>query len=269
MSKDKLKNLIKLIVACALACILTVVAVIYLVQDNAYAWFAKNEQVNANGMQVGIQVDESVVGSVEYYMFSSSSGSSYTFVKKDRTQSDGTQYDSVAMDTYDSSEDNAYQIVVKITPTSGTDSVTVVAQVLDYTFQTESGTETKKYLGADDADYLVESGNPMSSVVAFEIYYADTDSSLIEEGKNAEGTDTITITPDSRKEYSFVTEDKKLSSSVSLGTHDLSGTNNAVYIVIKYNSIAISEVFSHNIGNEVCNAETVTFDLCDFSFSVS
>ncbi|MGN1372501.1 MAG: hypothetical protein ACI4VK_00465 [Candidatus Coproplasma sp.] len=265
MSKDKVKNLIKLIFVCAVAVVVTVLAVVFVLQDNAYAWFAKNTLVSANGIEVGIQVDESVVGSVDYYKISSISGSSYTFTAPESDDSGNAQ-----MDTYDSSEDNAYQIVVKITPTSGTDSVTVVAQVLDYTFQTESGTATKKYLGADDADYLVESGNPMSSVVAFEIYYSDTDSSSISETGSDGETTAITLTPDSREEYSFITEDKKLSSSVSLGTHEFTGTgSNSVYIVIKYNSIAISEVFSHNIGNEVCSDAKVAFDLCDFSFSVS
>ncbi|MGN0812260.1 MAG: hypothetical protein ACI4MQ_01965 [Candidatus Coproplasma sp.] len=251
MSKDRLKNLIKLIAVCALAVILTVAAVVFLVQDNAYAWFAKNNLVSADGMQVAIKVDESVVGSTEYFKFKEKSGNSYTFKKSTSTE----------MDTYDSSENNDYQIVVKINLTSTTDSVTVNAY-----------TTAKGYLGADEAEELAATGNSMSSVVAFEIYYSDTDSAIIEEDTDTDGVALVKLTPpDPLTDYSFVTEEKTLSSSVSLGeTHTLTGTGSkAVYIVIKYNVNAIDEIISHNIGNSVFSGSTdITFD-CDFSFSVS
>ncbi|MGN0806417.1 MAG: TasA family protein [Candidatus Coproplasma sp.] len=60
MNKSKLKNLIKLIVACVVAVAFTVVAVIFFVQDNAFAWFAKNNQVSASGMSATVKSDYDV-----------------------------------------------------------------------------------------------------------------------------------------------------------------------------------------------------------------
>lgn len=252
MKKSKTKNLIKLIAVCAAAIIFSVFAVVFFIQDNVFGWFARIDQSNANGMEVVLHVKESVVSTVEFFTFSEKNDESYTFIKSNIT----------TMETYHSLENNAYQIVIKVKLTEVTDSVLVSAH-----------TSAENYLGADDASYLTASGNSMSSVVAFEIYYSDSDSSKISETTNSNGeTTAVTITPpDSPTEYSFVKDDKTLSPSVSFGTHDYeSAGNNAVYLVIKYNSSTITEVFGHNIGNEIFDtSQTVDFDKCDFSFTVA
>ena len=257
MSKDRLKNLIKLIAVCAVAVVLTVLAVVYVLQDNAYAWFSKNNLVTANGMEVAITVDDSVVASVEYFTINGKSGGSYTF-----TPPEGNATNSTKMGTYKSSEGNVYQVIVKINLTETVDSVTVYANTTAY-----------KYLGADDADTITSAnGNSLSSVVAFEIYHSDTivdGTAVVTEITDMEGATTaITLTPPTTvTEYSFV-ENKQLISSVPIGErHTFTSQSKAVYIVIKYNVNAITEVFGHNIGNPICNSE-VDFDKYDFSFSI-
>ncbi|MGN0814920.1 MAG: hypothetical protein ACI4MH_06790 [Candidatus Coproplasma sp.] len=262
MAKNKLKNLIELVIACVVAIVVTVAAIMYLVQDNTYAWFAKNDQVSADGMNVEIKIDESVVNTVECFTYSGiDSSGSYTFVKIDNDTDDDT--DNVTMEPYNSLNNNVYQIIIKINLTEGTDSVTVFAN-----------TSATVYLGStkEEDNKLKENGNSLSSVVAFEVYYSDSsdssDSSEIVYNSSAE---TVTFTPpETLEDYSFV-DNKTLISSISLGEeHTFTDTSgNAVYIVLKYNVDTITEVFSRNIGNEVCNAETVPFDLYDFSFSIA
>ncbi|MGN0807858.1 MAG: hypothetical protein ACI4MN_05390 [Candidatus Coproplasma sp.] len=250
MTKSKLKNLIKLIVACLTAVIFTVIAVVYIVQDNAHAWFTINNLVSADGTEIGVAIPEGIVkGSAEYFKYSEKDENSYTFERSE----------SSAMEMYDSSINNDYQIVIKINLTASTESVTVAAY-----------TTAEKYLGADDAGELASADNSLSSVVSFEIYYSD--STVVSETVSDGVTTSVTLTPPTPvTEYTFINEDKTLASSVRLGeTHTFSGTSdNAVYIVVKYNSDAIDEIISLNIGNDVFSGDSNITFMCDFSFSVS
>lgn len=248
MFSRKVISIIKLAFVTVVAVFVAVAAVFCFAPKGFFGWFANNKSVSANGMNVSVESPTEVIDTATCYVHNNTNN---TFVLNENQ--------AIEFETYSLLNNNVYQAIIKIT--LKVSSVTVYAH-----------TTASDYLGSQSAELLKETENSLSSIIAFEVYYSDDSPSVITDNNS-----TITFTPNNPTDYSFLTEDENnnnvlvSSKSVQLGeTHNFSGAEPyAVYVVIKYNSAAIEEISSKNLGNSaISNLDEVPFNVFDFSLQV-
>ncbi|MGN0818716.1 MAG: hypothetical protein ACI4L9_07080 [Candidatus Coproplasma sp.] len=257
MFSRKVISIIKLVFVSVVAAMVAVAAVVCFAPNGYFAWFAKNQNVSANGMNVSVESQTKVIDGVSYYIYDryEDESKNYVFASNESTE----------FESYDILNNNIYQSAIKVSINSGVESVTVTAK-----------TTAEYYLGdGDTKDHVLGAdvnGNSLSSIIAFEVYSSD--------GKEISASDTsLTLTlPENVNKYAFVDENNNnvWTKEITLDNFTFddpeNSDGNAIYLIIKYNSTAIEEISTKHMGTEyVENLEEgkIPFINCDFNLYIA
>ena len=239
------------------------------------AWFADNRRADASGLTVGIRKDDGIVVATGYYnIVTSDSVGKYTFTA-------ATDTSPAALGKY-SLTDDRYQMLMKLYIVDSVTEITVRV-VTDTTYFL--GNEGYPLLATKEYDEKGTYRNVLSSCISI---------SALEEGKIAEnddGTLYLSALPSSDRTATLIdisdgvgtvktdgaavkqTADSE-TITLSAGTETVGTVScRTVYLLISYDSLLMSTIFSRNISNtnledEKGNPIDVPF-VCDFSLEIS
>ena len=236
-------------------CVLSLFSLISL----TLAWFAMNDNAGAGGMDINVS-GENIVSSCEYFVADSSlQGSEYSFIP-------AASDDKNKLGVYDVLNDR-YQFLIKINLYSAM-SLKVTAD-----------TSTNYFLGSatakEDGHWLTASGagNALSSIVSFSL----VENSALQQTADGKGY-TLNGLPEKTScffERTALGSATKPESSIALADGlvvKADGNGKAYFfIMVSYDPLLTSTVFSANIGNDVLEQtenDVIPFEL-DFSIIVS
>lgn len=248
--KTRLK--LKMIVSLC-TCVLSLFSLISL----TLAWFAMNDNTGAGGMDINVS-GENIVSSCEYFVTESSVGDSfYSFVPADAE-------DKNKLGVYDVLNDR-YQFLIKINLYS--------AKSVKVTADTNTGYFLGSVTAEDEGHWLTASGagNVLSSVVSFSVFGRD-------ELPQSGGGYILNALPENTScffDRTALGAATKPELSVTLADNlvveaDENG-NSYFFVMVSYDPLLVSTVFSANIGNDVLEQaedDIIPFEL-DFGIVVS
>ena len=221
-------------------------------------WFAINKNTDAGGMDVIVRNDSIIAGCEYFVADSSSTASDYSFI--------AASEENGKLGVYDVLNDK-YQFLIKVKLVSA------------MTVNVTAGTSTKYFLGsatAEEEGHLLSkdgTGNVLSSVISFAVLSRDdlakTDGGV---GYKLEDLPTETACFFDRSALSTATEPKP-SIDLATGFAVEADDDGEVYffVLLSYDQLLASTVFSANIGNDVLEQgeDTVIPFVLDFSISVT
>lgn len=240
----------------SLALVLSMFAMLLL--NGSTAWFAENDRVLADGMQVKVNSPTKLVESVQYFPISSIALSGnyniYTFSVDDEIKEPGKRKLGVF-----STLEAERQLLIKINLADGVNSVKISAE-----------SEADSYIIQNQNTVINTNGNSLSSVIEF---YCISD--IEEENRNyiISGEDiaaSVTrFAEEQPGEIPFVFSDE-----IDLYSTDEGEDDNSIFIILDYYELSVEYVTEHvnrlitDKSTDIESGKNVEF-VCDFKIVVS